>query len=240
MRDYGVSRNAVREALDLLRDEGLVERRQGLGTFVVAKKAMHSFDKLRSVADGVRMDADMSFEVLTMGVLPTPVQVAELLGLEAGEPTLFMERRMFLDEEPFSIRASWMPRELAGPLLRADLSRLHFYSLVARELGLKLVRGRIVIEAVIASESAARLLEVTVGAPLFLMERISYLEDGRPFEFGFTRTRSDRVALAADMVVDTPEAVGEVVADPYEPVENGQFRADRPEWATGVTPRTSS
>lgn len=211
MRAYGVSRNAVREALDLLRSEGLVERRQGAGTFVVARKELHEFDRLRSVTDGLLHAVDVRFETLTAETLPAPPQVADTLRGEVGEPTVFIERLMVLDGTPFSIRSSWMPADLASPLLDVDLERDHYYTLVARALGVRLTKGHLVIEAVNAGDRAASLLGVVAGAPLFLMSRTSVLESGRPFEFGFTRSRADRVALVAEMDVDDigPDAVAD-------------------------------
>jgi GntR family transcriptional regulator len=44
--DYRASRNTVRQALDLLRAEGLVERLPGVGTVVVAHKYPHGLDRL--------------------------------------------------------------------------------------------------------------------------------------------------------------------------------------------------
>lgn len=52
MLEFGTTRNVVREALGLLHDEGLVERLQGAGTFVVTEKILHRFDVLRGVGDG--------------------------------------------------------------------------------------------------------------------------------------------------------------------------------------------
>lgn len=239
VRAYAVSRNAVREALDMLREEGLVERRQGAGTFVVARKAMHDFDRLRSVADSVRLGADPRFETITAEVLPAPSTVASALDLDPGDSTVFLERLMILDGVPFSIRSSWMPEELAAPLLVADLDRLHFYSLVARVLGLELTNGHLVIEAVLAGESAAQLLGVAHGAPLFLMERTSFLAGGRPFEFGFTRSRADRVALVADMHVDLSGGPAERVADRRLGSPNPQATPDVREIVLGVTQPTS-
>jgi DNA-binding GntR family transcriptional regulator len=49
--EFGVSRNAVRAALDLLRAEGLVERIQGTGTLVRGRKFDHSIDHLQGLVE---------------------------------------------------------------------------------------------------------------------------------------------------------------------------------------------
>lgn len=238
VRAYGVSRNAVREALDLLRAEGLVERRQGAGTFVVARKAMHDFDRLRSIADSVRGGGAPRFETITAQVFPAPVTVAEALLLPPGARVVMLERLMVVDDTPLSIRSSWMPASLAERLLECELGRLHYYALVAEALGLELTSGHLVIEAVIAGASVGALLGVAEGCPLFLMERTSFLADGRPFEFGFTRSRADRVALVADMQIDVTSAPVEVAEDPGPGAARPADRASLAE-PVGVTERTS-
>jgi GntR family transcriptional regulator len=58
--------------------------------------------------------------------------------------------------------------------------------------GLKIHRGRRTLEAVAADEREAYLLKVRVGAPLMLINSVSYLADGRPIEYFHALHRGDR------------------------------------------------
>jgi GntR family transcriptional regulator len=49
----GASRNAIREALGLLRAERLIERRQGVGTMIVMPKLGHGLDRLAGLAEAL-------------------------------------------------------------------------------------------------------------------------------------------------------------------------------------------
>lgn len=51
MASLGASRTAIRAALDLLREEGLIDRVPGAGTSVLAHKARHGLDSLRGLAE---------------------------------------------------------------------------------------------------------------------------------------------------------------------------------------------
>ena len=53
MLEFGESRNTVRDALDLLRCDGLVERQQGVGTLVTAQKYAHGLNRLMGLAGGM-------------------------------------------------------------------------------------------------------------------------------------------------------------------------------------------
>ena len=62
-REFGTSRNTVREALDLLREEGLVERCPGVGTTVAAEKYPHGLHRLLGLAETLHEHGEVTNEV---------------------------------------------------------------------------------------------------------------------------------------------------------------------------------
>ena len=70
--EFGFSRNTVREALDLLREEGLVERVPGVGTVVAGSKYLHGIDHLRGLAEALKGHGQVRNEVRISEVLPHP------------------------------------------------------------------------------------------------------------------------------------------------------------------------
>src|SRR3982751_2777857 len=91
-RDFGVSRNTVREALVLLRDEGLVERVPGVGTTVVSAKYPHGLHHLLGLAETLHPHGEVTNEIRTLALGPAPAPVAARLRLEPGEPVVYVER----------------------------------------------------------------------------------------------------------------------------------------------------
>lgn len=69
---YGAGRNTVRQALDLLRGEGLVERRPGVGTVVVCEKYPHGLDRLQGLAETLNEHGRVTNEVRTVGPVRAP------------------------------------------------------------------------------------------------------------------------------------------------------------------------
>jgi GntR family transcriptional regulator len=190
---FSASRNSVREALDLLRQEGILERVRGAGTFVVRTKTVHQVDHLSGVAesqeDGHRR---VTIKVLDVALIRAPVAVATKLGVEPWSDVVMYERRLDLDWEPLSVWTSYMPTKIAGGLLPGNAS-VDFYELVENRFGMQLGTAEFVTEARLADESLARVLEIDAGAPILFIERLLRCRDGHPVEFGFVHMRGDRI-----------------------------------------------
>jgi GntR family transcriptional regulator len=82
----------------------------------------------------------------------------------------------------------------------ADLTRRSLYQFLEAECGLSLARGLRTIEAVAADARQARLLRTHKGAPLILIQSVSYLEDGRPIEYYFAYHRGDRSRFEVELL----------------------------------------
>jgi GntR family transcriptional regulator len=201
-RNFDVSRIVVRQALKELTYEGLIVRHKGRGTFVAEPKIAESLvQKLtgfyQDMAD--RGHTPVS-KVLAQAVVPAGQKVASQLQVPAGKPLIEITRLRFVDDEPIVLVTTYLPEALCPDLLHADLSHQSLYSFLERECGLTIVRGRRVIEAVPASEYEATLLELETGAPLIMLESVSYLEDGTPVEYYHALHRGDRSRFEVELV----------------------------------------
>lgn len=89
---FKVSRYTVREAMRRLADSGLVERRQGAGTVVIARQPRSTFvQSARSMEELVQYAADTSFEIGRARLAPLDAKDAALSGGKRGEPWLKIE-----------------------------------------------------------------------------------------------------------------------------------------------------
>lgn len=199
-RRFQVSRNALREALDILRREGLVERTPGLGTFAAPRKVTQGLDRLRGLAETFHGVGEVNNAVLQAGLKEAPPFVCEFLGLGPSELVLFIERLRYLDGEPISLESSYLPAELASGLLECDLHGTDKFSLLEKGLGLKLGEADLAIEATVPDQTTSRVLESAPGVALLLITRTVSLEDGRPVDIEFLRYRGDRISLSANLI----------------------------------------
>ncbi|MEU1200720.1 GntR family transcriptional regulator [Streptomyces sp. NPDC005813] len=197
--DYRASRNTVRQALDLLRAEGLVERLPGVGTVVVAQKYPHGLDRLMGLAETLREHGQVSNEVRSMGPVAAPAPVADRLGIAPGADVLYVERLRRLDGLPLSLDLTYIPLDLGADLLAADLEHTDVFRLLEAITGQPLGHADITLEAVNADAHSAAVLQAPRGTAVLMLERLTHLADGRPVDLEFIRFRGDRISMSGQL-----------------------------------------
>ena len=180
--EFGVSRITVRRALTDLAEQGLIERRQGVGSFVRDTGAAVGAGAAGSFLDYLRqVQFETDVEVCEYGVRPAPRAVAEALG--ALEPLLHVlrlrsERRT---GEPLMVTEAWLPRALADTATAEALRKKALYDLLA-EAGVAVDRIDHEMTAEVAGPVNARLLGVPIGSALIRVNRVAHA-GGAPHHF---------------------------------------------------------
>lgn len=171
---YAASRVTVRRALEVLRDEGLVDSRQGFGWFVATDPLRQSLGRLGTIERQLTDEGvESTRQVLDFRFVSAPPRARQVLGCD----TVLRVRRLNLaDGEPFALITVWCPEEYGAELSRADVERSPFYEL----LGVPLGGATQTIGAAAAARADAERLRVPVGSPVLRCERITRSVDGQP------------------------------------------------------------
>ena len=193
---YGASRVTVRKALEALRDQGLVDSRQGFGWFVATDPLRQTLGRLGTL-EGQLAEGGVLAErrIIEFGFVKTPRHVATVL---KTANVLQVRRINLADGAPFARVTVWVPDDLAGELSRTLVERSSFYENLPVTLG----GATQTIGATAMSEADASLLEVPVGSPALRCERVTHDVDGRAVllsEFIFPGHRTE-------FVVELPHA----------------------------------
>ncbi|MFD7836200.1 GntR family transcriptional regulator [Streptomyces sp. NPDC059761] len=194
--EYGAGRNTVRQALDLLRGERLVERRPGVGTVVVCEKYPHGLDRLQGLAETLHEHGRVTNEVRTVGPVRAPAPVAGRLGLPEHSDVLYIERLRRLNGLPLSLDLTYVPLDIGAELLGCDLENTDVFRLLESLTGQPLGHAEITLEAVNADAHSAAVLQAPRGAAVLMLERLTHLGAGRPVDLEFIRFRGDRITMS--------------------------------------------
>jgi GntR family transcriptional regulator len=149
-RGFGASRNAIRDALGLLRAEGVVVRVQGVGTLVAARKYPHGLDRLLGLAETLREHGEVVNEVRTAGLVVPPPAVAARLQAPDGAPVtqvVCIERLRRLNALPFSLDLTYLVPDIGTPLLAEDLAHTDIFALIEAHAGQDLGGASLTVEA---------------------------------------------------------------------------------------------
>lgn len=191
MRAHAVSRNTVRQALELLAAANLVSRHQGRGTFVAPQGVTHVLGDLRSFTQVLR---DRQLEP---GIRAVRVDVDHQPPPEAREflrtSRVWRASRVRTgDGRPFCRMDSWLPDHLGVKLDPSELERRQSLYSLLRDLDVTLDQATEIIRAEAASATDAALLEVTPGTPLITIYRWTSDHRGLPVEYVRSASPGDR------------------------------------------------
>lgn len=164
---FGVSRVTIRLALGKLGDDGVVERKQGKGTYVAAQQVRHDLDALRSFHESLLLQGlKPSMRLLDHRLQAVP---AELEGLFA-DACVSVERLHFVDDEPIAFAVSYLVGDVE-PVDWQEMAEVPLYSLLEQVTGRPVARADIAIRAREADKALAGHLGVKRGTALLVMER---------------------------------------------------------------------
>jgi GntR family transcriptional regulator len=202
-QEWGSSRGPVRQALATLRAEGLIGGGRGAPPVVRARRLSQPFATFLSFTRWARL-AGRTPGQRTISVSRTPArpEVADALGIDAGETIVELLRLRLLDDEPAMLERATFPLEAGLPLLTADLDRNSIYDTLLAA-GTDPRSAHHVIDAVAADETDARLLGVEVGSPLLRERRHAATASGETVEYSDDRYRPDLVSFT---IVNAQEA----------------------------------
>ena len=181
--EFNVSVGTVRKAVDGLVDEGLLERRQGSGTYMRAPSfnaTLFRFFPIRD-ADGA-LPSIPSSNMISRRLAKAPKEAAEALGTEE---TIKIVRLRSLSDQPVLSEEIYIPASrFAGfeKLPEAAFGPL-LYPVYFERYGVLVKRAIDEVSFGEASEAIAKRLRMTINDPLAVIRRTAFDIEGKPVEW---------------------------------------------------------
>ena len=176
---FGVSRITVRRALADLAEQGYIERRQGVGSFVRQHGPADVPDERpgHSYLEGLRQTQfETEVDIVELATRRPPRAIAEALGSSGELLQIVRVRRQRRTGEPLMVTEAWLPAQMADILTESALRRAPLYQLLS-DAGIVADRVRNEITAEVAGPRNAHLLDTAIGAALLRVNRLVFVAD---------------------------------------------------------------
>ena len=198
---YDISRNTVQKALDELVQEGMLERKQGRGTFVSKPKIEQSLTSFYSFSK-VMESQGMNPEDVILNIETKTVKrkIAKKLQIDPSEEVIALQRLRKVDGEPIIFETSYLPRKIISELSREDIEKYSLYDLLEKKHEIFVIKAKETFEPVLVRESESCYLDIKEGSPGLLLDRIAYDSNGRPVEFCRSIIRGDRCRFYTELM----------------------------------------
>jgi GntR family histidine utilization transcriptional repressor len=175
--EFGAARATVNKALQLLADEGLLDRRRRAGTRVATAPVHKATFTIPVIREQVEQ-AGMTYRhhVVAQRQSPAPAGIAARLGLAKGTPLIHLKTVHYGDDRPFQFEDRWL-----NPDALPELAAVDFRAMSANEWLVRnapYLRADLSFSAANADASDAALLGTAPGTALLILLRTTWNDAG--------------------------------------------------------------
>ena len=202
MAQHAASRQTVREALRILNDQGLIVRRAGLGSVVIASEPPVLFThSVTSLTEWLRYSNETYRDVVAARDIVADRKLAGLLKCEPGKHWFLIEavRRSDQFAAPLGWTEIYVLRKFADVVKRADHGRTPVHEQVAKMYGQITEHAQMEIFARGMPRELAKALQVKPGSPALTVVRRYYGAHEELFEVTVTTHPEGRYTYSMDM-----------------------------------------
>lgn len=193
-KQLNVSRTALREALQRLELDGYIDRRHGVGTFVISNvpKLTAGLEKLESMTELIKMkDLHPGTKNITVKEDRAADIIADYLQLNKGEKIIRFERVRTADGQPFAFDIAIAAPGLIDHDFAGDTMTESIFAYLEKDKNTYLTHSHCNIFAENATEELAEKLNVRIGDALQVLEQIYYKKGNKPVYYGKSYIRND-------------------------------------------------
>lgn len=192
VQHFGVARMTVRQALDALVAEGLLERIPGRGTFVARAKIDVQVRLSSYTEEMARRGMRPGSRTLLARLEAAGPGVARALEINEGDKVVHWQRLRLADDTPMCIEDAFMADALVPGFLENPLPESLYVELHRRELLPSW--GEDSVDAAVARPEEAELLGIAPGSPLLRIARRAFAGNVA-VEVSRSTFRADRYTL---------------------------------------------
>ncbi len=198
MDKFAVSRATIRRAIRSLIEEGVLEPRQGRGTFVALRPIEEWLGNLSTFFEIVEeMGRIPQIKVLSQGIVPAPQDVANIFKAQSVYET---NRLRLANETPIVLEKQYYPLAIGRKLAKFDLNNVSTYDILETKLGVNLWEAKQTIAAIMPTATEKKMLNLSDKPSCALLsKRLVTNYDGDPVEYEKSIYRGDMYAFRINL-----------------------------------------
>lgn len=195
----GVSLAVVREALLLLREDGVITKKHGSGNYfhlsaLGASKRLDQFPGFRTLLEA--QGYQVTDTVAKMALVTPDDQIRHDLKLQIGEEVLFYERTIFADGKPAVHCDNWLPAKLFQKVPANFETPLSLFDIFWLYFGREMAYGHMRFLPYLTTELEQKQIGVPVGSPIIIMGELYYSIEDIPMAYSYNKFNHDYVQIS--------------------------------------------
>ncbi len=202
--EFGVNRLTIRQALEKLKQSGIIESRKGSGTYINPWMIQQNLGKFYSFGKCFRQAGlSLTTKLLTLSTISGSSDEApkhdELWQWEGKMLLHIVRLRCIHQKTPFLWESIWIPKNVLSDVDPECFETSLMYDLLDSNHQFQIEGATEFIEPYIADKSTAETLKVRAGAPLFMTERFTKDVRGSIIEYRKSLLRADLVRFSTNL-----------------------------------------
>lgn len=193
MKYYNVSRDTIRKSLNLLEQNGYIQKIKGKGSFVLDRNKFNfpvsgitSFTELAK-----SMGEKVETKVVELSLKEVDERLKSKLELEDGDYIWKVSRVRNIDGENIILDKDYLAAKCVKTLT-LDVCKNSLYKYIEEDLGLKISYAKKEITVKKATEEDKRYLDLGIEDMVVVVKSFTYLEDTTLFQYTESRHRTDK------------------------------------------------
>ena len=180
---YNVSKNTVRKAIDKLVNNGFVYKVQGSGVFLrnVCDNKFFDVENMNGLFPNIQ-HKETTIKILKFEIIKADEFLSEKLKCDIGTEIYHVKRLRKYKNIPFDIEESFFNKEIVF-YLNEEICKGSIFKYIKDDLKLNNKFANSEIYCELLNSEDAGLLKLTVGEPCIIMQNITFLSNGRIFDY---------------------------------------------------------